>query len=276
MQKDRLYSCIVERNDPDKDFYLLRVCDSQDNITSPLLCLMKKSHAIKPLKVGDVIVATAMGIFYEKYPLVSQKVPIHIINVLRFYLGEVLDSIDAYLDRVAATNRGKFCKIGVWGKAGLMDFYSLNKKLLKPYLGQIIQHIPHPIFIPSGTDILPFKEYKGKSFLEIQHPVSFVLNALYPADPKKLLDYVYEPERKRIFVYVKSSDVTLFLWKDYLNAKLASKLTKIAYHFVIDTGQEVIVDVYNIEKYVSEYKSKKLRTDTLNLKNKNQTDFSSL
>jgi len=237
-----MYSCRVLRIEPDKDYILTAIIDpSTDN--EKAYAFIHKQHVVKQPKPGDLVIATYTGKMISKYPVLSQKIPQHIINIVELFLSEELESIGGIPDRVAATRRGRYCKIGIWGKAGLKSFNELNQILLKPDKVKLLtEHIPQPIFIPGGRPEPP------KHFTEI--PVQFIINALYPAPVEKILDYEFREEKRAFYVILKISDFPVFLWKDYLNAKLAAKLTKVAYHFVAeDTGQELVVDPYRVEEF---------------------------
>jgi len=239
-----LYTCKVARSDPDKEYYFVYVVDPSTG-EEKIQAFIHKQHVVKPLKLGEFIIATSTGRFLGKYPVLSQKIPQHIINVIRLYLDNELKEIDAFLDRVGSMRRGRYCKVGVWGKAGLMPFYELNQFLGKSEKFKLLlDHIPHPIFIPGGQVEPP------SHFTEF--PVKFMLNALYPAPVEKILDYEYKEHRRAFCVVLQVTDLPLFLWKDYLNVKLAAKLTKVAYHLVSsETGKEIVVDPYRIETELS-------------------------
>ena len=243
-----LYFCRVERNDRDKEFYLLRKLEV-DYTPSYTLFLMRKDHSIRELRPGDVVLATSTGKKIGKYEVLSQKIPEHILNIVKLYTIEELKRIPLFLDRVATLRKAKICKIGVWGKkTAELGFYELNK-LLSTRIRDVLSHIPDPIFIPAEEElILPSAE---TPWYEVTLPAKFVLNALYPADVSKVIDFQYDSELRKAYVVVREKDLPLFLWKDYINAKLASKLTKVSYHFIIsETGKEIIVDVYNVEQFM--------------------------
>jgi hypothetical protein len=262
MEKGYLYYCKVERADYDKEYYLLRTVDPE-GLKPSIYCLLRKEHAVKPLNVGDMTLATAVGTWLGRYPAVSQKIPEHVIKILKMYYGKELDEIDAFLDRVATTRKSKICKVGVWGKAGKKDFYELNKILTsnKEKFQLILKYIPQPILIPSGIEELPFNpsDLESPPWYEMIPPEGFVLNALYPSDIKFIKDYIYEPKFRRATVVVSNTYIPYFLWKDYLNAKLASKLTKFSYHFInADIGREIVVDVYKVEEFMKKLNKKSL------------------
>lgn len=237
MLKDRLYMFRVEKKDIDKEYYLLSSYGDEGKYT--VYCLLHKSHAIKPLVVGEVILATVLERVKGKYFEVSQKVPQHLINVVKFIIPEeVRKRYDFYFDRAAALRKGKKCKIGVWGKGGLLSLQEIIE-IIKPYYSELLKHMPFPIFIPSGVDyyIKPGMIY----------PESFVLNALLPFPKEKILDYIYDPEGKRVKIFLREKDIPLCMWKDYENVKLASKLTRYAYIIHnVENGYEIVVDPYKV------------------------------
>jgi len=237
-----IYSCRVLRIEPDKDYLLVAIVDPSTDVEKAYAFIHKR-HVVRKPRLDDLVIATYTGKTISRYPVLSQKIPQHIINVVELFLSEELKSIGVILDRVATTRRGRYCKIGVWGEAGLKSFNELNQILLKPdKVRLLIEHIPRPIFIPGGRPEPP------QHFTEI--PVQFMVNALYPAPVERILDYEFREERRAFYVILKVSDFPLFLWKDCLNAKLAAKLTKAAYHFIAsDTGQELVVDPYRVENF---------------------------
>lgn len=253
----RLYSCKVLRKEQDKDYYLVAIVDpTTDN--EKAYAFIHKNHVVKPLKLGDLIMATFTGSILAKYPVLSQKIPQHIINIVDLFLGEEISFLNSVFDRAAATRKSKYCKIGVWGDAGFMSFTELNQILLKSNKSKILtEYIPQPIFIPGGSLEVP------KHFTEF--PVQFMINALYPAPVEKILDYEFREKKRAIYIILKIADFPLFLWKDYINVKLAAKLTKTSYHLVAsDTGQEVIVDPYKVEDFFT-YGLSSLKNPTNNV-----------
>lgn len=245
--KGGLYVCKVERSDPDKEYYLLKYIDVETDNPADIFFLMRKDHAVKRLSVGDTVLVTSTGQKLGRYDVVSQKIPDHVINILNLYFYDILESYSLYLSRVAALRRAKICKVGVWNTPAEMDCKSLND-LFKDRVEEVLHHIPYPVFVPTREKP---QSSSGNPWYELVPPLEFVINALYPADLSRILDIQYEPDFRRIFVIVSEKDLPLFLWKDYINAKLASKLTKTAYHFVVsETGQEVVVDVYGVEEYM--------------------------
>jgi len=241
-----LYTCRILRVEPDRDYLLLVAIVDPSTNDEKAHAFIHKQHLVKNPRPGELVLATYTGQMISKYPVFSQKIPQHIINVVETFFSEELRLIGAILDRAAATRRGKYCKIGVWGKAGLKSPTELNQIIFKSdKIKLLAEYIPQPIFIPGGRVDLP------RHFTEF--PVEFMINALYPAPLEKILDWEFREERRALYVVLKASDFPIFLWKDYLNAKLAAKLTKVAYHFVVeDTGQELVVDPYNVEKFFSE------------------------
>lgn len=246
MIENALYLFEVEKANPDKDFYVVKILDfSKSEIfcrsNEPIYCFLNKVHAIKAYTPGETGLATFTGKYASKYPILSQKIPAHIINILKLFIPEELrKEKDVFFDRAATTRRANFCKVIVWGNAGLLDFKELQT-IFEPFLSDVLKHIPYPYFIPSGQ--------KEVVFLYEPPPVNMVLNALLPAPIERIVDYFYEPHIRRITISVREADLPLFLWKDYQNVKIASKLLKIAYRFInVDTYTTIDIDPYNLIK----------------------------
>jgi len=236
MRNNTLCLFEVVRADPDKDYYLLRLFDT--GIINDLYCVMKKTHAVRKYVPGDFLMATFTNRSLGKYKEVSQKIPAHVINVLKLFIPEEeRKAIDTFFSRVGGLNRASVCKVGVWGKAGLLSPKELNEKL-RPYLKEVKEYIPSPIFIPSSA----LKENEDHT-----PPERFLLNALYPAPLEKVEGFRFDPFSRIFEVYLSEKILPLFLWKDYINIKLAAKMTKTAYKLiVIETNQKIVVDPYRL------------------------------
>ncbi len=244
MIKGETYIFKVEKAEPDKDFYLLSLYEVEKG-RYPLYFLLEKFHSIKEHKPGDIILAAYLGEFIGKYPKVSQKVPSHIINVLKLTIPEeIRKRYGIFFSRAAALRKSHISKVGVWGEAGLLSVSQIVE-ILKPYLPDLKKHVPIPFFIPAGVNDIPEKE---KSL-----PLSFVINALLPSPIENIVDYLYEPHLNKITIYLKEQDMPRFLWKDYVNIKLAAKLTKLAYVVVnVESNKEIVVDPYGVASNIKE------------------------
>lgn len=233
---NRLVMCEVVRSDPDKECYLVSFFDHLST-RRELYFLLPKNHAIaENYRQGDLILVTTMDKKLGRFQVVSQKIPSHIINVLNLFVPEAeRERYGIVFNRASSLRRSKFCKVGVFGRASYLSFKELNL-IIKPYIPQLVKHMPYPVLIPAQANDL--KEIFSDSS-------NFLLNALYPAPLDKIRGYNIDLYEKRVTIYVDEMYFPYFLHRDYVNAKLASKLTKFAYRFVAsDTGHVIEVDVY--------------------------------
>lgn len=214
MIPDKLYMFEVVKKEEDKDYLLLKLVS---NTHEDIYALIKKTHLIKDYREGDTLLATVKNNNLGKYKEVSQKIPMHIINLLELAIPiEERKRLGIYFSRVASINNSLMCKVGVWGRASKMDPKELNEMLHKsPYLKEIREHLPIIHFIPA-EDTFDTKILTKK----------FAINAFYPAPIDRIQDvYIDEKKRECIF-YVSYHDFPLLLFKNYINGKLVAKLLK--------------------------------------------------
>lgn len=214
MIPNKLYMFEVVKKEEDRDCLVLKLVS---NSHEDVYALIKRTHLIKDYHVGDTLLATVKNNNLGKYKEVSQKIPMHIINLLELAIPiEERKRLGIYFSRVASINNAIICKVGVWGRASKMDPKELNEMLHKSsYLKEIREHLPIIYFIPAedtfNTKILTKK---------------FAINAFYPAPIERIQDvYIDEKKRECIF-YVSYHDFPLLLHKNYINGKLVAKLLK--------------------------------------------------
>lgn len=247
METNKLYHLEVVRADPDKDFYLLKLIDQPGRV--PIWALLPKRHAIKRYKIGEDLLATATGLMISKYFIVSQKIPPHVQNVVKLIVPlEVLKQHDAFIDKIATLKKHNVAKVSIWGSLGRAS-YEKVKKVFSPYAKKISEHAPRCIFVPSGEPHTKIRYNVNKPF----DNVNFLLNALLPAPLEKIVDYFFNSQKREITIALKSKDIPIFMWKDYVNVKLASKLTKVIYTIKnVDDGTQITVDPLNIALKLSQ------------------------
>ncbi|MCS7200227.1 MAG: hypothetical protein NZ850_07795, partial [Caldimicrobium sp.] len=205
--------------------------------------LLPRRHAIKKYQKGENLLATATGLMISKYFVVSQKIPPHVQNVIKLIVPlEVLKEHDAFIDKIATLKKHNLAKVSVWGKIGQASYEEVGRIFL-PYLKKISEHAPKCIFVPSGEPHTKIRYNVNKPFSNL----NFLLNALLPAPIEKIVDYFFNSQKREIVIALKNENIPLFMWKDYVNVKLASKLTKVIYTIKnVDTGVQITVDPLNI------------------------------
>ena len=195
-----------------------------------IYALLPKDRAYWIYKEGEILLATVTNKSINNYPMVSQKLPLHLVNVAKMIIPEELRrEKDLFILRASAIRKHNACKIAVWGRGSFITPEELNE-LFKPYINQLKFMIPYPYFIPGNALRHPQKS-------DILNE-NFIKYAWYPAPYQKILKIDYKPHLHKVTLYAKYEDIPLLFWKGFVNAKLTRKLIEIDME-VIPVGSNI-------------------------------------
>jgi len=223
---NRLVYVQVEKADPDKQAYIVRVLKESgidlvgSSITgaTDIIGFLPKRFTVKPLKAGEVVLAAIFDLS-GRYPIFSQTSPAFILGYLEIVLAEEKEVYDLIFCRVGWISGAHYCKVGVWGRGGFMPHHFLQS-LVNAHKKEF-DIIPYPILIPGGLERKPkFREPK---------PETFIREALRPAPVEEIISFNYEPELWEAQVIVPKDKAPLFVGKNGTNILMAEKLTKVKY-----------------------------------------------
>lgn len=216
--------CTVEKANPDVEAYFVRI-HLDDLITNKLAILLKKD-AIRQYRTGEPLFAAVKKIT-KNAVFLSQYIPHYTIAMLNMVYRDEVKKYDIKFCRFGRIEAGKirYCKVGVFGRAGLMSFEFLQSIALKR-INEITKYIPTPYFIPGHQVELPRKSIPPNE--------KFVIEALRPAPVEKVIKFEYLPVPAtegygEITLWVPSEHVPSFAGKKLRNMVTAFKMTSVIY-----------------------------------------------
>jgi len=220
--------CVVEKANPELNAYLVRIHLDGDFVTDKFAILLK-SEAIREYKIGEPLFAAVKRVTKNAIFL-SQYTPHYAIAMLNMVYADEVKKYDIHFCRFGRIKAGKikYCKVGVFGRAGLLSFEFLQSIALSK-INQITQYLPQPYFIP-GHQIEPPRK-------SIPHNEKFVIEALRPAPVEKIIKHEYTPipateGYSKMVLWVPEEYVPAFIGKKLRNLVVSFKMTNTLYTIV--------------------------------------------
>jgi len=217
--------CVVEKANPGLDAYLVRVY-LDDTLMTDKFAILLKSEAVKKYKIGEPLFAAIKRVTKNTIFL-SQYTPHYALAMLNMVYADEVKKYDIYFCRFGRVKAGKikYCKVGVFGRAGLMSFEFLQSLALSK-INEITQYLPHPYFIP-GHQVEPPRK-------SVAHNEKFVIEALRPAPVEKIIKYEYTPipateGYSKMVLWVPEECVPTFIGKKLRNLVVSFKMTSTLY-----------------------------------------------
>ena len=253
-----LVPCIVEKANPELNAYLVRVYVDNLLVTDKF-AILPKSEAVKEYKVGEPLYAAVKRVTKSAIFL-SQYIPHYAFAMLNMVYADEVKKYDIRFCRFGRVMAGKvkYCKVGVFGKAGLMSFEALQEIALSK-ANEIKQYLPQPYFIP-GHQIEPPR--KSEAYNE-----KFVIEVLRPAPIERIIKYEYFPVPAtegygKITIWVPVDVVPMFIGKKLRNLVVSFKMTCVLYTIVpVDTELGICGTPISIEPLINQAKKAKTEDD---------------
>lgn len=223
--------CTIEKANPDMEAYFVRI-HVDDLITNKFAVLLKKD-AVRQYRAGEPLFAAVKKIT-KNAVFLSQYIPHYAIAMLNMVYRDEVKQYDIKFCRFGRIEAGKirYCKVGIFGRAGLMSFEFLQSIALKR-INEITKYIPTPYFIPGHQIETPKKSIPPNE--------KFVIEALRPAPVEKIIKYEYVPVPAtegygEITLWVPLEYVPFFAGKRLSNMVTAFKMTSVIYTVIpVDT-----------------------------------------
>jgi len=207
--------------------YLVRI--HVDDLMTNRFAILLKKDAVRQYRAGEPLFAAVKKVTRSAIFL-SQYIPHYAIAMLNMVYRDEVKKYDMKFCRFGRIEAGKirYCKVGVFGRAGLMSFELLQSIALKR-ISEITKYIPTPYFIPGHQVETPRKSIPPNE--------KFVIEALRPAPVEKIIKHEYIPVPPtegygEITLWVPSEYVPLFAGKKLRNMVTAFKMTSVIYTIV--------------------------------------------
>lgn len=191
-----LIPIIVVKALPDYDSYLVLIAGGE------LLALLPKKYTSRPLKVGDITVASVFTMQGSRIVL-TQRSPQFLRKIVELAVSPLLQEGKVVIKRAAMASGSRFAKVSVASLNGVDPV-----KQCLPYLKEVKQYTDDTITLVRYSEDM--KEY--------------IVSALAPAPAEKVRKVLFFPSIGEADVYVDRNYTGMFLGEKGKNVATAAKL----------------------------------------------------